>query len=122
MTAWKHAKINADKITPQKLKQFFSNEQIEIMRDAVTDHRSSLEYIPRNIYGKILSSADRKVDIDNYMHSSMGFQKNKDPNSTDEDGWSPLHLVAKWDHFEAAEYLINGGANPNQVNNDGFFY
>lgn len=68
-----------------QLKQFFSNEQIEIMRDAVADHRSSLEYIPRNIYGKILSSADRKVDVDDYMRSSMCFHKNKEPNSTDDE-------------------------------------
>ena len=69
----------------EMLKRFFSVEEIEIMHDAVEDHRSSLEYIPRNIYGKILSSADRKVDIDDYMRSSMGFQKKKEPNSTDEE-------------------------------------
>ncbi len=81
-----HEVLSAERLYNDKeLREFFSDEQIEIMRDAVTDHRSSLEYIPRNIYGKILSSADRKVDIDNYMHSSMGFQKNKDPNSTDEE-------------------------------------
>lgn len=67
------------------LRKFFSEAQMEIMRDAVVDHRSSLEYVPRNIYGKILSSADRKVDIDDYMRSSMGFQKNKEPNSTDDE-------------------------------------
>ena len=67
------------------LKQFFSEEQIEIMRDAVIDHRASSEQEPRNIYGKILSSADRKVDIEDFMRASMGFQKNKEPNSTDDE-------------------------------------
>lgn len=82
----KHEVLSAERLyEDKKLKEFFNDEQIEIMRDAVTDHRSSLEYIPRSIYGKILSSADRKVDIDNYMYSSMGFQKNKEPNSTDDE-------------------------------------
>ena len=82
----KHEVLSAERLyEDKKLKEFFNDEQIEIMRDAVTDHRSSLEYIPRSIYGKILSSADRKVDVDNYMYSSMGFQKNKEPNSTDDE-------------------------------------
>lgn len=82
----KHEVLSAERLyEDKKLKEFFNDAQIEIMRDAVTDHRSSLEYIPRSIYGKILSSADRKVDIDNYMYSSMGFQKNKEPNSTDDE-------------------------------------
>ena len=80
------------------LRQFFNEEQIEIMRDAVVDHRSSLEYVPRNIYGKILSSADRKVDVDDYMRASMGFQKNKEPDSTDEEliEQSYLHAIRKF--------------------------
>lgn len=81
-----HEVLSAQRLhEDQNLRQFFNEAQIEIMRDAVADHRSSLEYIPRNIYGKILSSADRKVDIDDYMRASMGFQKKKDPNSTDDE-------------------------------------
>ena len=67
------------------LKKFFNEDQIKVMRDAVEDHRSSIDYIPRNIYGKILSSADRKVDVDDYMRSSMGFQKKKQPDATDDE-------------------------------------
>ncbi len=94
-----HEILSAGRLySDSKLKQFFSVEQIEIMRDAVIDHRSSLEYIPRNIYGKILSSADRKVDIDDYMRASMGFQKNKEPNSTDDEliEHSYLHAIKKF--------------------------
>ena len=45
------------------LKQFFTEEEIKIMADAVYDHRASMEEEPRIIYGKIISSADRNVDI-----------------------------------------------------------
>lgn len=43
----------------EKLKEFFNDEQIKIMSEAVEDHRSSMETEPRSVYGKIVSSADR---------------------------------------------------------------
>lgn len=81
----KHEILSAERLySDKKLKQFFNKEQIEIMQEAIEDHRASLEYIPRNIYGKILSSADRKIDVDDYLRSSMGFSIKKDPNLTRE--------------------------------------
>ena len=46
----------------QKLREFFSEEQMVIMKEAVEDHRSSLKGEPRSIYGRVLSSADRSTD------------------------------------------------------------
>lgn len=100
-----HEVLSAQRLyNDNNLKKFFNEEQIEIMRDAVVDHRSSLEYIPRNIYGKILSSADRKVDIDDYMRASMGFEKKKEPNSTDED------LINRSYEFAIKKFGRNGYA------------
>ena len=60
-----HEKIAANMVKHDiKLKEFFSLEEIKIMQEAIEDHRASLSYEPRNIYGKIISSADRNVDID----------------------------------------------------------
>ncbi len=47
----------------ERLKEFFTNEQIKIMSEAVEDHRSSITGEPRSIYGKIVSSADRNTDV-----------------------------------------------------------
>ena len=81
-----HEVLSAERLYQDKeLKKFFSEEQIEIMKEAVEDHRASLEYVPRNIYGKILSSADRKTDVDIYLKSSMGFSYKKNPSLTDEE-------------------------------------
>lgn len=41
------------------LKNFYSEEIIEMMAQAVEDHSSHLSYEPRNIYGKIVADADR---------------------------------------------------------------
>lgn len=39
-----------------------------------------------------------------------------DVNIEDDDGHRPLHLVAKWDHFEAAEILLAAKAEVNITN------
>lgn len=46
------------------LQQYFSSEQIEIMGQAVEDHRGSRKERPRNKYGEILSDSDRDFDIE----------------------------------------------------------
>lgn len=49
---------------------FFNNEELNIIKEAIEDHRASLKEEPRNIYGKILSSADRPIDIDDFIYRS----------------------------------------------------
>lgn len=61
------------------LNAIFSDEQMTIIKEAIEDHRASLEYIPRNIYGKILSSADRKIDIKTYLVAALSFDIKKYP-------------------------------------------
>ena len=41
------------------LKQFYNDETIELIAQAVEDHSSHLTYVPRSIYGKIVADADR---------------------------------------------------------------
>lgn len=50
-------------INDEKLRQFFTNEQLNIMKEAIEDHRGSRKEEPRNIYGKVLSDSDRDFDI-----------------------------------------------------------
>ena len=47
----------------EKMKEFFTDEQRKIIKEAIEDHRASLEYEPRSNYGKIISSADRNTDL-----------------------------------------------------------
>lgn len=46
------------------LKSFFSEKQLKIMKEAVEDHSGSRMIRPRNIYGEIVSDADRDVDVE----------------------------------------------------------
>lgn len=69
-----HEKLSAEfAYNDEFLKEFFSPENLIIIKEAIEDHRASSNNIPRNIYGKILSSADRKVSIKTYLVSSLFF-------------------------------------------------
>lgn len=46
-----------------ELKKYFDNDQIELMKEAVEDHRGSRKERPRNFYGECLSDSDRDFDI-----------------------------------------------------------
>ena len=47
-----------------KLKEFFSKEQIKIMKEAIEDHRGSKKSRPRSIYGECISDSDRDFNIE----------------------------------------------------------
>ena len=45
-----------------RLRRWFTDEQLRLMREAVEDHRASASHPPRNIYGRIVAEADRDVE------------------------------------------------------------
>lgn len=61
----------------EEIAEFFDNEQINIIAEAIVDHRASLEYEARSIYGKIVSSADREVSLERMLTRSVLYQKDK---------------------------------------------
>lgn len=64
LDAKNHEKISAEMLyKDKKLKEFFNNDEIIVMKEAVYDHRASLSDKPRSIYGEIISSADRETRI-----------------------------------------------------------
>ena len=46
-----------------ELKKYFTEEQIDIMKQAIEDHRGSKKTRPRNFYGECVSDSDRDFDI-----------------------------------------------------------
>lgn len=45
-----------------RLKVWFSEEEIGIMCEAVEDHRASNRHVPRSVYGRIVAEADRCIE------------------------------------------------------------
>lgn len=74
----KHEQVSADMFyNDETMKYFFSDEERQIIYEAIVDHRASLEYEARSVYGKLVSSADRAIDIDETILRSILFQRDK---------------------------------------------
>lgn len=56
-----------------RLKKWFSPEQLQVMREAVEDHRASASHSPRSIYGKIVAEADRDIEPDIVIRRTIQF-------------------------------------------------
>jgi len=79
-TGEKHAIIAArnfmnDEVFPE----FFTEEERIIIKEAIEDHSSSLEEMPRSNYGKLVSSADRNTSIRMVFIRSFFVGKRKNP-------------------------------------------
>ena len=78
-----HEKVSAEMLlADENLKNFFSEEEIQTMSEAVHDHRASLQEEPRSIYGKIVSSADRNTLIDVPLKRTYAYRAKHNPNDT----------------------------------------
>ncbi len=66
----------------EAMKTFFTAEQLQIMKEAIEDHRASLEYVPRSVYGKIVSSADRSADVDEFIRRTHAYSLKHYPQYT----------------------------------------
>lgn len=94
-----HEKVSAEMLLADKnLRNFFTEDEIKIMSEAVYDHRASLDGIPRSIYGKIVSSADRNVLVDVPLKRTYLYRLEHNPNSSLDEiiEESRQHIIAKF--------------------------
>lgn len=83
-----HEKISSEMFMQDiEMEKFFNDEERKTIAEAIVDHRASLEYEARSIYGKLVSSADRAINVDNLLRRSIAFQaeKHKNENPTMEE-------------------------------------
>ena len=71
----------------KRLVEWFTEDQIEIMAQAVEDHRASNKYEPRSIYGKIVAEADRQIDGMTILRRTIQFGLNHYPDLDREGHW-----------------------------------
>lgn len=67
------------------MKSFFNDSEREIIKEAIEDHRASAKTPPRSDYGKIISSADRSTDLDDFLKRTHSYTlKHFSPKSNEE--------------------------------------
>lgn len=89
-----HEKVSATIIgEDQKLNSFFNTSELKLIREAIEDHRSSKTGEPRNIYGKILASADKTVTIEIFFRRTYEYGEEHYGNIGKEE-----HIKRAWEH------------------------
>ena len=89
-----HEIISADIMSKdENLRQFFSSEELTIIKEGIEDHRASSKNDPRSIYGKIVSSADRNNTVEECLSRTYTYGKKLDPSLTDEQLFIRAHDV-----------------------------
>ena len=81
-----HEKLSAEMFyNNEKMKAFFSGEERLLIKEAIEDHRASSSTEPRSDYGKIISSADRSTDVDDFLRRTHAYTLKYFPDCTRED-------------------------------------
>ena len=77
----------------ENLKKFFSQEELKVIKEAIEDHRASSDHEPRSIYGKIVSTADRNITIEDCLSRTYTYGKKLNPSASDEELYLRAHNV-----------------------------
>ena len=82
----------------EMLRQWFTEDQLLIMRDAVEDHRASGKNPPRTLYGAIVAEADRQIEPLTVVQRTMAFSARMFPDGDFETLYqrSKSHLLEKY--------------------------
>ena len=64
----------------EDMKQFFSDEERLVIKEAIEDHRASASHQPRSDYGKIISSADRSTSVEEFLTRTHSYTLKHYPN------------------------------------------
>lgn len=106
-------------IADRRLKRWFSDEQIKIMKEAVEDHRASASKAPRSIYGKIVAEADRELEPDTIMRRTIEYGLDHYPEKTPEEHYERFaqHLEEKYSERGYIQLWIQGSENEVHLRN-----
>lgn len=96
-----------------RLKQWFSQEQIRIMSEAVVDHRASASHAPRSLYGKIVAEADRDLNPEVVITRTIQFGLDNYPDKDKEEQWKRFcqHMQSKYSRNGYIKLWIHGSEN-----------
>ena len=102
-------------VADRRLRRWFSEEQIVVMKEAVEDHRASASHAPRSIYGKIVAEADRDIDVRRILRRTVQFGLSHYPEKTRDEQYKRFvhHLNQKYsEHGYIRLWLPN---SPNEA-------
>lgn len=85
-------------LADETLRRWFTDDQMQQMREAIEDHRASNTYAPRSIYGKIVAEADRMIDPEVTLRRTVQYGLSHYPEMNQEQQYERFckHLADKY--------------------------
>ena len=104
--------------TDARLKKWFSQDQLKIMKEAVEDHRASASRAPRSIYGKIVAEADRDMEPNTVFRRAVQFGLSNYPQYSKEEQWKRFqeHMENKYSVNGYIKLWVQGSENERNLN------
>ena len=101
----------------RRLRRWFNDEQVRIMREAVEDHRASASRAPRSIYGKIVAEADRDISPETVFLRTVQFGLANYPEKSREEHWQRFreHMDSKYSANGYIRLWIPGSQNEKRL-------
>lgn len=100
-------------LADKRLSKWFSPMQINMMKEAVEDHRASASHAPRSIYGSIVAEADRDLSPETVFTRTVLFGIDHYPEKTKEEHWQRFveHMKEKYSNAGYIKLWIPGSDN-----------
>lgn len=97
----------------RRLRRWFSEDKIKVMKEAVEDHRASASHTPRSIYGKIVAEADRDLDPTTVFTRAIEYGLDHYPEKSYEEQWQRFvqHMTEKYSNSGYIKLWISDSPN-----------
>ena len=97
----------------QRLREWFTPEQIEVIAQAAEDHRASAKTPPRSLYGCLVAEADRMIVPETIIRRTVQYGLSHYPELDKEGHWQRTldHLHEKYAEGGYLHLLIPGSPN-----------
>ena len=101
----------------ERLRQWFSDEEINTIAEAAEDHRASSKHEPRTIYGRIVAEADRIIDGETIVRRALQYGMKHEPGLDREGQYRRLmdHMHEKYDYGGYLKLWIPESANARRL-------
>ena len=97
----------------ERLREWFTSEEMETIAQAAEDHRASAKTPPRSIYGALVAEADRMIVPETIIRRTIQFGLSHYPELDKEGHWERTleHLHEKYAEGGYLKLLIKGSPN-----------
>ncbi|MBO4813647.1 MAG: HD domain-containing protein [Muribaculaceae bacterium] len=69
----------------ERLQQWFTSDEVEVIAQAAYDHRASAKTAPASIYGRIVAEADRQIEVETVIRRTIQFGMKQYPQLSKEE-------------------------------------